>query len=278
MAAPPGLQHVAAARLAGAFVVLGAGTVTFRKGVDLFLAVAMAVCRAALAPIHFVWIGRGYLPDEDMTYSIYLREQVERSGLTGHVTFVDELPDLEPAYALADAFLLASRLDPLPNVSIDAALRGIPIVCFQGASGMAEILSADPATEACVVGHLDIAAASGAILGLAADDALRQRMASATLSLGRSVFDMNAYCAALDTLGRDASGRFAQLRQDADMLCRTGGAGEETTGVPPAFDTPRQNARRQIARRRLLDARSEWCSAADAGTAAAPSGLPVMLA
>ena len=52
-------------------------------------------------------------------------------------------------------FYLASRLDPLPNVTIDAAMRGLPVICFEGASGMAEILKGNPTASNTVVPHLD---------------------------------------------------------------------------------------------------------------------------
>ncbi len=63
------------------------------------------------------------------------------AGSDDTVSIVDAIPDLEPIYRLADLFLLSSRLDPLPNVAIDAALRGIPVVCFEGATGIADLLA-----------------------------------------------------------------------------------------------------------------------------------------
>jgi hypothetical protein len=55
----------------GALVVLGAGSVNIRKGVDLFIATAAAVKRAhpKQAP-YFIWVGDGYRPTEDMGYGV----------------------------------------------------------------------------------------------------------------------------------------------------------------------------------------------------------------
>ncbi len=66
--APPAvLAWLDAARAAGDMVVLGAGSVHIRKGVDLFLDVAAAVRRAQPArPVRFLWIGGGYRPERDM--------------------------------------------------------------------------------------------------------------------------------------------------------------------------------------------------------------------
>jgi glycosyltransferase involved in cell wall biosynthesis len=222
---PPILAALAAARAQGAIIVLGAGSVELRKGVDLFLATAMRVCRAG-ANIRFLWVGHGYRPDEDMAYSIYLREQIARSGLQDRMHFQEQVPDLEPFYALADMFFLSSRLDPMPNVTIDAAHRGIPIICFDQASGMADVLKAAPLTAAGIADYLDTAMAADLILAYARDrDALAQAGA-ATRALAADVFDMAKYVAALDALGaqaaagKAAAGQAEPLRSSQPMPAR----------------------------------------------------------
>ncbi|HEY3939049.1 MAG TPA: rhamnan synthesis F family protein, partial [Bryobacteraceae bacterium] len=204
----------------GTFVVLGAGAVQIRKGVDLFLAAAAAVIRSQPdRAIHFLWVGNGFRPQEDMSCSVYLQEQVNRSGLTAHVTFLDAVPDLEPVYRIADAFLLSSRLDPLPNTSIDAAVRGIPVICFREASGTADLMLRDPETARGVVNYFDVQAAGQVILELAADEALRQRIAEATRRLAQTSFvDMQTYVAQLDALGTAAAARMAQRSADTETL------------------------------------------------------------
>ena len=206
---PPLLAELAAARAQGAMIVLGAGSVEFRKGVDLFLSTAMRVCRAG-EKIRFLWVGHGYKPDDDMAYSIYLREQIFRSGLQDHMHFLDQVADLEPVYALADFFYLASRLDPMPNVSIDAAHRGIPIICFDRASGMADVLKSNPVTAAGIADYLDTAMAADLILAYARDPDALARAAAATRALAAEVFDMTKYVAALDALGAQAGNTAAE--------------------------------------------------------------------
>ena len=138
-----------------AFVVLGAGFVHIRKGIDLFIATAAAALRiGSRRPIRFVWIGSGYDPDREVSYSGYLAEQIVRSGLQDHVVVLDQVTDLEPAYTMADVFYLSSRLDPLPNVAIDAAMRRIPVICFEGSTGIADVLQRDSVTAHTVVPHL----------------------------------------------------------------------------------------------------------------------------
>jgi glycosyltransferase involved in cell wall biosynthesis len=186
-----------------ALIVLGAGTVHIRKGVDLFIATAAAVNRANLRrKVHFVWAGQGYDPENDMTYSCYLMEQIKRSDLEDKLTMLGEVADLEALYALADMFFLSSRLDPLPNVTIDAALHELSIVCFEGASGMAELLAADGSTKHCVVPHLDTQMAADLIASLANDGALRAQTGIMTRRLAERVFDMDRYVGELDSLGQ----------------------------------------------------------------------------
>jgi glycosyltransferase involved in cell wall biosynthesis len=191
---------------AGRFVVLGLGSVHFRKGVDLFLAAAAQARR--LAPdlcFRFVWIGDGYDPVGDYVYSAYLAEQIARSDLADTVAMLDAVDDLEAVYASADVLFLSSRLDPQPNVGIDAVTRGMPTVCFDGASGTAEILSADPETRPLVVAHLDVHAAAEVICWLARDSAAMAAMRAATARVGVAAYDMAAYVRHIDGWGRAAA-------------------------------------------------------------------------
>jgi glycosyltransferase involved in cell wall biosynthesis len=94
----------------------------------------------------------------------------------------------------------------MPNVTIDAAHRGIPVICFDQASGMADILKSEPMTAGCVVDYLDTGRAADVILSLGENrDSLRQ-VAMATRRLAASVFDMAKYVEALDALGSQAPG------------------------------------------------------------------------
>jgi hypothetical protein len=213
------LARLRTIRAEGGIIVLGAGSVGIRKGVDLFLATASQVqAQNTGAKIQFVWVGHGYHPNTDMGYSIFLQEQIQRSSLDDGILFLDEVSDLDPLYALTDLFYLSSRLDPLPNVTIDAAHRGIPIICFAEASGMADILRDDPVTTPSVVGYLNTGAAADIILHLAHNPEERHLVSDAILALARRVFDMAAYVASLDRLGQSLAAPGAQWRADAALL------------------------------------------------------------
>lgn len=204
---PPGTES--------AFVVLGCGAICFRKGVDLFLSCAAAVVALGLKrPVRFVWIGRRLAPEIDQDYSEYISEQIARSGLDDSVVIVGEVADLEPAYASADLFFLSSRLDALPNVAVDSALHGLPIVCFKNAGGIAELLDTDAATRMGVVPHLDVAAAARVIAKLADDSGAREELAAATRRFANATFDMEHYVACIDELGRGAAANMSQRMKD----------------------------------------------------------------
>ena len=227
------------------FLVLGCGTVQIRKGVDLFIAAAAAVRR--LRPdlrFRFAWIGHGYDPDNDAHYSVYLAEQIAKSDLAGSLVMFDGVDDLEPAYAVADAFLMCSRLDPQPNVAIDAVTRGIPTVCFEGASGTAEVLAADAATRVLVVPHLDVHAAAVVLCDLAEDRVRTSALRVEVARVGRIAFDMEAYTNRVHNAGLFAAG--ALRDEDLATLAAAAIVEPEMALVPGAVPLGTLGAERQV--------------------------------
>ena len=210
------------------FSVLGAGQVQVRKGVDIFISVAAAVRRLApLLPIRFNWIGDGYNPLKDQLYSAYLAEHIARSGVADMFTFLEPVSDLDPVYAASSVLLLSSRLDPQPNVGIDALSRGLPVVCFEDASGTAEVLLSTPETASLVAPYLAAEEAARIIIRLANDPALYAAMRKNVEALASTVFAMDTYVARVDALGQAAATRLldqdfrtlrAETRLDPDLI------------------------------------------------------------
>ncbi len=182
-------------------VIIGAGSVSLRKGCDLFVQCAQQiVSRAPNEDIRFIWIGHGYDPAKDMRYSVYIHEQIERSGLRGRIDFIGELASMEEAYEKADMLLLTSRLDPLPNVGIDAICVGLPIVCFESGSGIADILREEGLLELCVAPYMDTSAMADRALRVLGDASINDDLISRLKQIGARRFDMTAYVAAIETL------------------------------------------------------------------------------
>jgi Rhamnan synthesis protein F/Glycosyl transferases group 1 len=203
----------------GSVRVVGIGTITMRKGVDLFIAVAATTLQ--ILPNHkidFTWVGTHFPFDQN--YYDSLKAQIESDGLDDVVQFIGELEDLEPVYERADIFLLASRLDPLPNVAIDSAIRGIPVVCFDQAGGIAEIFSEHDETRDLVVPYLDVYAAAKLICKLAIDSDLREHFSIAVAEVAHQRFSMEDYVQKIDELGLRASQFLQQSRHDIETISK----------------------------------------------------------
>ena len=64
------------------FLVIGVGTVEIRKGVDIFISCAAIIKNQNGGErFQFLWIGRGFDPETDVNYSVYLADQIKRAGI-----------------------------------------------------------------------------------------------------------------------------------------------------------------------------------------------------
>lgn len=126
--------------LDGATLVLGAGHIQIRKGTDIFLQIGNQLRREG-GKFVTIWIGQ-QVSEFDMVYGVWFHAQMERSrDASGALSVHFEPPG--PLYPIlmdaADVFLVTSRLDPLPNVALDAAARDVPVIAFSGATGLSDI-------------------------------------------------------------------------------------------------------------------------------------------
>ena len=125
-------------------LILGAGEVQPRKGIDLFIATCREMEKLNMENNYiYAWIGSGYDPHNDFNVSIWLEDQIEKSGLKTKLTMLKSSKFYGELMKRADIFLMTSRLDPLPNVAIDAMLNGIPMLCFEKACGLESYLRED---------------------------------------------------------------------------------------------------------------------------------------
>lgn len=185
-------------------VVLGCGSVDFRKGVDLFLACAGLVRdKNPDGRVKFLWVGNGYDPTST-GFSGYLRYQIEAMVLGDRVHFGGLVRDMRPVFHATRILFLPSRFDPLPLVAQQAMGHGLPVVCFDGAGGIPDFLRTDPIAADGVVRYLDLPAAAEKILLYANEEALRCRIGEAGRRVAQSAFDTEAYFAAIRSLGRRA--------------------------------------------------------------------------
>lgn len=201
------------------FLVVGLGTVQIRKGVDLFIEVARKTLASAGGDkVRFVWIGAGYNPDTDPNYSVYLQDQLERSGVADRVILLPETTEINYVYELADAFLLTSRLDPLPNVAIDSMLAGLPVLCFDKASGFPEILREGGLGKACVASYLDTSEMASRVLALASSSEEYLAVSVKSQALASSIFDIAKYVSQVEDLAKVAIQRRSNFEKDCLII------------------------------------------------------------
>ena len=189
------------------FVVLGAGSVLVRKGIDLFVECAHRVIRSGqVQNIRFVWVGKS----DASEYHALLVDQIRRSGLAQYVTLIDETTEMDDVYQMSDILLLTSRLDPLPNVAIDALCEGMPVVCFDDGNGIAEFLSKWGVSEHCVAKYFDTGMLANKILRLAGDAVLYRDVATTCKQRAVSAFDMERYVHELENLASGCASKWQE--------------------------------------------------------------------
>jgi UDP-glucose:(heptosyl)LPS alpha-1,3-glucosyltransferase len=112
-----------------AFVFLLVGSGFERKGVSR----AINALTHLPARTHVVVIGSDKRKEQYIAHAARLE-------LSGRVHFVDTQADIAPWYGMADAFLLPTAYDPLPNAGLEAMASGLPIITSTQC-GIAELLT-----------------------------------------------------------------------------------------------------------------------------------------
>jgi glycosyltransferase involved in cell wall biosynthesis len=153
-----------------AAVVLGTGTLDWRKGPDLFVQLASELCRRSDRPVELVWVG-GDMGGADWQR---VRSDIERTGAT-NVHFVGLKKDPMPWFAMADVFALTSREDPFPLVCLENATLGTPIVTYRN-GGMPELLAAAGAEAAQgIIEYMDVGAMADQVIRLLSSEDLAKK-------------------------------------------------------------------------------------------------------
>lgn len=149
-----------------AFVVGMCGSPEWRKGTDIFVRLAQQV--KVIHPgnkVHFLWVGGEREAYREAQFD------VEKLGLREVCHFVPAVSDPSPYFKAFDLFALTSREDPFPLVMLEAAARGLPIVCFADSGGATELVEDD---AGMVVPYLDVEAMARACVDLMVNENRRQ--------------------------------------------------------------------------------------------------------
>jgi glycosyltransferase involved in cell wall biosynthesis len=152
------------------FVVGGMGSPGWRKGTDVFLQIA----RKALvnnSSLKFVWCG-----GEPGTGSwLGMQHDITNSGLESSFTLIPAQRNSLEIMASYDLFFLSSREDPYPLVVLEAAMMGLPVICFDKSGGAVEFVQ-----NGCgiIVDYLDVDKACEAIDTISRDSGLYYRFST----------------------------------------------------------------------------------------------------
>lgn len=109
--------------------LVAAGRLVPQKGFDLLLD-AIALC--ADPRLRLTILGEGPLREA-------LSARAAAHGLAGRVRFAGFVPNPYTAFAAADAFVLSSRFEGLPNVVLEALACGTPVIAVPAPGGVTEI-------------------------------------------------------------------------------------------------------------------------------------------
>lgn len=186
--------------------IIGAGLVQYRKGLDLFVSLASRIIKTpGFGNCRFIWVGDGY-DVNDVNFGAYLKEQISRSNLEGKLSILPASYDYSFALSNSDCFALTSRLDPFPNVSIDALREGIPVACFEGASGFSEFAISNDTLRPLVAPYLDVEQMALGITSYFKDRSQVERSTNKALVKAEfeTHFNFEKYANALEELAKDA--------------------------------------------------------------------------
>lgn len=198
-------------------IILGAGHVHIRKGIDLFVQTAAEVRKILGNNVRFVWVGAGYEPVTDPHYSLWVADMIRRLDLEDIVYFIPPQGSLDLLFDLADVFYLPSRLDPFPNVAVDAFMANRAVVCFSRATGIAECLENGDAPGAAVA-YCDVYEAAKALVRLIEQPERERRDKS---SLVRR-FDFAEYISCISDAVTEAQGFRAEIVAAAKRIEASG--------------------------------------------------------
>jgi len=151
-------------------IVGGSGCGVWRKGIDLFVQLALLVKNSnAGMPIRFVWVGG----DPEGLEFYQVQHDIERVGLVDNVIVIPEVASPARFFRDFDIMAMVSREDPFPLVCLECACLATPIVCFDHSGGVPELVEEDCGF---VVPYLDLRMMAERIMELACNPVLRNSL------------------------------------------------------------------------------------------------------
>ncbi|WP_158239176.1 rhamnan synthesis F family protein [Uliginosibacterium sp. TH139] len=231
----------------GVIRIIGAGTITYRKGVDLFIECARTIReRLPGRALEFAWVGKNVDSSIGADYFQYLEDQIERSRLTQCFSFIDEADNYEELLGSADVFLMTSRLDPLPNVAIDAFAKNVPVFFFRDACGLTSLISAAGQGGFLCAEYLSPSDMASKVVRFILDEGKGDKLAEVK-RIYEEHFRFDAYFKKLETYASETIEKHLQFNRDADFI-RSKSAINESFCDPRAWELfgPEDKAKRYV--------------------------------
>lgn len=149
-------------------IVGGMGTLSQRKGIDIFLNTAL-VTHKRLPGVRFLWCGGDTGEREWQMATTFIMTH----NLGNVVSLIPARSESWKIMACFDLFFLSSREDAYPLVSVEAAMMQVPVIYFKHTGGAEEFFG----NNGFGVGELSEDAACEAILKLANSEEMRTTLA-----------------------------------------------------------------------------------------------------
>lgn len=121
-----------------AFLIVGMGMVSERKGTKHFVDVAKEVIKHS-KNIYFIWIGD--FSDELSAQNI--KNEYYKNTESSNILFTGKLPYSTQNLLAFDLFFLSSVEDPYPLVVLEAAYQYVPSLCYNNSGGITEFIAND---------------------------------------------------------------------------------------------------------------------------------------
>lgn len=182
------------------FLVVAAAVADRRKSPDLFVHLAATARRRRPdIPWAFRWIGANW-GDERLADAHADRELLDATQL---VRFVPPTTLLREWLAAGDVFVLPSREDAFPLAAVEAALAGVPILCFRS-GGIGDLVRDD---AGAMVTYPDLEAMASWLIDWHDDAARRVAAGDAARARALEHHDVRRHAEAFDRL---VIGRFCR--------------------------------------------------------------------
>jgi len=175
-------------------IILGSGYAHGRKGIDLFYNIIVNVFnKIPDEDVVFAWLGH-YDGSNYDSIEYWINYDLQKTGFDKKVIFIGNKTqdEVDIHFKAADVFLLTSRMDPFPCVTLEAMACGLPVVGFDNATGSTEVIAGK---EHTIFPYLNIEKISDGIINLLHNETLCNEIGAENAQIVHKDFAFEDYVA-----------------------------------------------------------------------------------